>query len=225
MGYRCEVASIAGFVQQVAVSYLTHGYVFYSAGVVPEGKDPRLVDEKLVQRYGLEISKWTRARRKREGIASVSYLRHLRFFVLLATPGRHPFFEGEAKSIRDFRREPLKFASYAISVKNGHPHVRIAEPTMRDLKAYFAELSTRRSRAQLEAALHSLPFEPWAPVRRQFFELLRLINRHRAIASLEPVAASCLRLRRRPLQVFSSEPHLESPQRTPRISAVRPPSP
>ncbi len=101
MGYLCEVASIAGFVQQVAVSHLTHGYVFYSAGVVPDGKDPRLVDEKLVERYGLEISKWTRARRKREGIASVSYLRHLRFFVLLATLSRHPSFEGEAKSFRD----------------------------------------------------------------------------------------------------------------------------
>ena len=204
MGYRCEASSIAGFVQQVAVAYLTHGYVFYSAGVIPEGKDPRLVDEKLVGRYGLEISKWTRARRKRDGWASVSYLRHQRFFVLLATAGRHPFFEGEKETIRDVRREPLKFASYAMSVKSGHPHVRIAEPTMRDLKAYFAELSTRRSAAQLEAALHSLPFEPWAPVRRQFFELLRLVNRHRTIASLEPIPATCLRLRRRPVRVFSS---------------------
>src|SRR5690349_9747078 len=38
--YRCEVPSIGGFVQQLAVSYLAHGYFFYVWGIVPEGKDP-----------------------------------------------------------------------------------------------------------------------------------------------------------------------------------------
>ncbi len=72
--YRCEIATIEAFVQQVAVSYLTHGYFFWVAGVIPAGKDVRRVDAKLVERYGLEVSKWTRARRKRVGLASVAYL-------------------------------------------------------------------------------------------------------------------------------------------------------
>src|SRR5262245_30128173 len=46
--YRCEVSTPEGFVQQVAVSYLAHGYFFYVAGVIPEGKDTRRVDQKLV---------------------------------------------------------------------------------------------------------------------------------------------------------------------------------
>ena len=39
--YRCETGSVAGFVQQLAVSYLSHGYWFYVAGTVPDRKDPR----------------------------------------------------------------------------------------------------------------------------------------------------------------------------------------
>ena len=89
--YRCEVPTIAGFVQQVAVSYLVNEYFFYVAGVIREDKDPRRVDEKLVARYELDVSKWSRARRKRVGLANVAYLRHGRFFLLLSTGGRHRF--------------------------------------------------------------------------------------------------------------------------------------
>ena len=62
--YRCEVTTVAGFVQQLAVSYLVHGYWFYVTGRIPKHKDPRRVDEKLIARYGIDLSKWSRARRK-----------------------------------------------------------------------------------------------------------------------------------------------------------------
>ena len=188
--------------QQVAVSYLTHEYFFYVAGVVPEGKDARRVDEKLIERYELDVSKWTRARRKRAGLANVAYLRHGRFFVLLATAGKHRFFEDEGRAVRDFRRVPLKFGSYAISHRGGHPHVRIAEPTMKDLREGLQRLALRRSAADLGRTLHELPFEPYAPIRSQFCELLRLVNRSRSVAGLELVSKSVLRLRRRVLVVF-----------------------
>src|SRR5437870_4167820 len=88
--YRCEATSVEGFVQQLAVSYLGNGYWFYVVGEVPPGKDPRRVDEKLVARYQVDLSKWARARRKRAGLANLQYLRHGRLFVLLATHGMHP---------------------------------------------------------------------------------------------------------------------------------------
>ncbi len=103
--YRCEATSVEGFVQQLAVSYLAHGYWFYVVGQVPEGKDSRKVAEKLVARYQIDLSKWARARRKRVGLASLQYLRFGRFFVLLATHGTHAFFEEEAPSIRDARQK------------------------------------------------------------------------------------------------------------------------
>ncbi len=42
------------------------------------------------------------------------YLRFSRYFVLVATHGVHPFFEQEAKAIRDVRRIPIKFGGYSI---------------------------------------------------------------------------------------------------------------
>ena len=49
MEYRCEATSVAGFVQQLAVAYVGRGYIFYVTGEIPEKKDPRVVDAKLVQ--------------------------------------------------------------------------------------------------------------------------------------------------------------------------------
>jgi hypothetical protein len=85
MKYRAEVPTVEGFVQQLAVSYIGKGYWFYVAGHVPEGKAPEAVDAKLINRYGIGVSKWTRARRKLAGSANLQYLRHGRFFLLLAT--------------------------------------------------------------------------------------------------------------------------------------------
>jgi len=42
MKYRCEATSVTGFIQQLAVGYVRHGYFFYVVGQVPEGKDPRV---------------------------------------------------------------------------------------------------------------------------------------------------------------------------------------
>ena len=203
LAYRFEVDTIGGFVQQLAACYLARGYYFYVWGVVPDGKDPRRVDEKLVRKYGLEISKWTRARRKRAGLANVAYLRHRRFFVLLATHGEHPFFEEERGQVHDFRRRPLKFGGYAISHRGGHPHVRIEEQTAQDITAYVLEHAARRPAAWLGTLLGRLPFEPYAPVRRQLLQILRRANECRARAGLEPLPSSVLRLRRQIVRVFA----------------------
>ena len=58
--YRYRATSIEGFVQQLAVSYVTHGYWFYVSGWIPQGKDPEKTDAKLIERYGIDVSKWTR---------------------------------------------------------------------------------------------------------------------------------------------------------------------
>ena len=207
MDYRYETATIEGFVQQLAVSYVAHGYWFYVTGVIPEGKDPRRVDEKLLGKYGIEISKFTRARRKLAGQASVQYLRHRRFFVIAATHGAHRFFSsvvdgGEGERIRDCRKVPIRFASYAISYHGGHAHVRIDVDTFRELKAYFLDHACHWSTARLEGAIRGLPFEPYAPVRGQLVSLWRLVNRVRKTAQLEPLAFDCLKLRRRIVKPF-----------------------
>ena len=201
MEYRCVATSVEGFVQQLAVAYITHGYWFYVTGNIPRGKDPTAVDAKLIERYAIAISKWARCRRKKQGLASIHYLRYRRFFVLSATKGRHEFFLFERAVIRDVRRIPLKFAGYSISVKRGidgrlHPSVRIHPDELRKLRAYLLELAPRRSVDSLSAVLASVPFEPYAPIRRQLLNILRGVNRVRNAAGLEPVPIAALRLRR-----------------------------
>lgn len=206
VGYQCEATSVEGFVQQLAVSYLGHGFCFYVLGEIPPSKDPGSVDAKLIARYGIGRSRWARARRKRAGMANMHYLRFERTFVLLASHGRHPFFE-EEPGFRDARRDAIRFGGYSISLKRGtdgrmHPSVRIHPNEYGKLRAYLLELARRRSVENLSAVFAALPFEPYAPVRRQLLNLLRIVNRARKEAGFEPVPTSALRLRRRVVRPF-----------------------
>lgn len=200
--YRHVAITPEGFVQQLAVGYITHGYWFYVVGTVPDGKEPADVDRKLIRRYGIDISKWARARRKRSGLANVHYLRHGRFFVLLATHGLHPVFQHEANVLRDCRRAPIRFAGYSVSCRGGHAHVRIDKETYLEFKAWMLERSSFVSVEQLCNAFREVPFEPYAPVRRQLLAVWRAVNRARGAASLELLPVDCIRLRRRIVRPF-----------------------
>ena len=202
MTYRHEATSVAGFIQQLAVAYLTHGYWFFVTGVVPDGKDPQRTDAKLLGRYGVDISRWTRTRRKRQGLANVHYLRFRRFFVLLASHGRHPFFELEAGNIRDARRTPIRFYGYAVSYRHGHAHVRIDGEDYLWLKEQLVGSACRRSATDLVAEFQRVPFEPYAPVRRQLLCIWLAVNRQRKAAGLDQVPVTAIRLRRRIVKPF-----------------------
>ena len=208
MAYRCVATSVAGFVQQLAVAYVTNGYWFYVPGWVPDAKDPASVDRKIVRQYGIDLSKWTRARRKKMGEARVQYLRCGRFFVILATHGEHPFFAAEGRQVRDIRRQPIHFMDYAIGCRKGrdgqtwHPSVRIEREVMRELKARFAAMAVRHSVEEICRELRRVDYEPYAPVRDQLRGVLRAVNRHRERAGLEPVPPNGLRLHRAPVRPF-----------------------
>ncbi|MBI5388521.1 MAG: hypothetical protein HZA90_27970 [Verrucomicrobia bacterium] len=204
--YRCTATSIEGFVQQLAVAYVTHGYWFYVTGWIPEDKDPRKTDEKLVRQYGLNVSKWTRCRRKKAGLASVQYLRYERFFVLVATHGQHALFVNEPY-FQDLRENPLEFAGYSIGCRRGwdgnhHASVRLSRGRWQTLRNSFAWLALRPDVEDVAAAFRTIPAAPYAPVRRQLLQLLGQVNRRRKAANLEMVPVSALRLRRSPVAPF-----------------------
>jgi hypothetical protein len=200
--YRCEAATVEGFIQQLAVSYLKNGYFFYVTGHVREGKDPRSVDRKLLDRYGIEVSKFTRARQKKAGRANLQYLRHGQFFVILATLGVHPLFSEERDTIRDARRVPIKYAGYSVGYRGGRASVRIDRGTELNLKAYFEDIATKASAESLAAQIRRLPFEPYAPVYDQLRGILRAVNEQRRVAGLTAVPFSAVRIRRRIVKPF-----------------------
>jgi hypothetical protein len=200
--YNCEATTVEGFIQQLAVCYVGRGYWFYVTGFIPPDKDPWAVDEKLIGRYGIDISKWARARRKQTGQASVQYLRFRRFFVLLATPGNHRFFIEEAGRIQDVRSVPIVVSSYSVSSRAGRVHVRIERNEYLRIKSYFTEQATRLTEQRIEAELRALPFEPYAPVRTQLLTITRAINRKRNSAGLPAISRHCLRFKRRIYRPF-----------------------
>jgi len=192
MEYRCVATTVAGFVQQLAVAYITHGYWFYVAGEIPEGKDPATVDAKLIDRYGIAITKWARCRRKKRGLANMQYLRHERFFVLLATKGGHEFFERERASFRDVRRVPIKFAGYSIGCRKNcdgrwHASVRIERGLHAGMKACLVEFGLRGGSLAVVREFGMVRHQPYAPIRRQLREAWRAMNRARRAAGRDSV--------------------------------------
>jgi hypothetical protein len=204
--YRYEARSVEGFVQQLAVGYVARGYRFYVSCRIPPDKDPVGIDRKLVERYGLDISKYVRCRRRRQGEASVQYLRHGRFFVLIATPGHHPFFERE-HDWRDIREHPLSYGGYSIGSRRGqdarfHASVRIGRRELERLAARVDRIALVPDIDRLFRFWQRLRFEPYAPIRRQLFRLFWRMNDRRKAAGLELVPVRALRMQRRPLSPF-----------------------
>lgn len=208
MSYRCVATSPEGLVQQVAVSYLRHGYWFYVTGWIKRGKDPESVDRKLIEKYGIGISERERSRRKRRGVANLQYIRYENWFVILATEGHHPFKQQERNQIRDCRRVPIKFEGYSISyrrcgvttVGGGSPKwrssVRIDHETYRDLREFFLERACRRSVDNLKNDFSRIPYARYAPVRRQLLMLLKSVNAARSRSGYDLIPTTDLRLRR-----------------------------
>lgn len=204
-----------GFVQQIACCYLRDGYWFYVTGRIPDRKTPEDVDRKLIEKYGIAVSESTRARRKKLGQANLQYIRYQRFFVILATHGTHRLFDDEVESIRDIRRIPLQFEGYSISYRRGgrtrsgqpddkwHAHVAIERRHYLELKAHLLELARHRSADNLALQFYRVPFEPYAPVRRQLLNLHRAVNRTRKRSGFSTIPIEAIPLRRRILKPFS----------------------
>ena len=206
--------------QIVASNYLPHGYYFYVCGKVPDGKDPRLIDEKILSKYGIELSRQQRARRKQQGFANLHYVRYQSLFVILATHGRHPFFAAESNSVKDIRKHPLHFHGYAISVKRGgflkkepgqqtasadgrfRARVTIGREAFRNLGSGILDIATHRTAETLRWEFWNQPFEPYAPIRKQLLKLLRAVNAKRTAMGYEKLDPDCIRYRRNIVKPF-----------------------
>ena len=207
--YRYEATSVAGFIQQRAVAYVARGYSRYVTGEIPERKAVESTDRKILEHYGIELSPSARWRRKKVGKAAVQYLRHGHFFVLLASAtGRHPFLVEESE-VKDIRTHPLKYGGYSVSYRSStatgrcHASVRIEAREYEALKHYLLNRALTCSVEELFGLFRSLPYEPYAPVRRQLLRLLAAVNERRRRAGLDAVSWGCIRLARRSVSVFS----------------------
>ncbi len=231
MKYRCEATSVEGFVQMLASNYLPHGYWFYITGHVPPNKSPEAIDAKLLDKYSISLSRQQRSRRKRLGFANLHYLRYGDFFVILATHGKHLFFESEGEAVRDIRKFPLRFYGYSLTVRRGgylkkgageesaspdgryRVRVTIARDRFSTLYHDLLDRAAHRSLDSLRWELWNQPFEPYAPIRKQMLRLLRGVNQVRASMGYEKVPTDSIRYQRKivkPFETAGHSDHLES---------------
>ena len=216
-GYRCVATSPEGLVQQVAVSYLRHGYWFYVTGRIKPDKDPALLDQKLITKYGIDINEREKADRKQRGLANMQYIRHGNWFVLLATEGHHAFKQQERNQIRDCRRHPIRFEGYSISYRRSpitpkgggepkwHACVRIDGPTYKQLKSYFLDRAVHRNAKSLSQDFARVPYARYAPVRRQLLNILRAVNKARSKQRFDELLPSSVKLKRAIVRPFEPE--------------------
>ena len=216
-GYRCVATSPEGLVQQVAVSYLRHGYWFYVTGRIKPDKDPLTLDAKLIAKYGIDINEREKTDRKRRGLANMQYIRHGSWFLLLATEGHHAFKQQERTQIRDCRRHPIRFEGYSISYRRSpitpkgggepkwHACVRIDGPTYRQLKSYFLDRAVHRKAKALAQDFARVPYARYAPVRRQLLNVLRAVNKARSKQRFDELPHSAVKLRRVIVKPFDEE--------------------
>ena len=194
--YHAEATSVAGFLQVLCANYLPRGCVFYVEGRLKSHMDARVIDADIIGRYEIAISKHARCWRKSQGMAVVHLLRYRLFFLLLASAGRHRFFEREA-NIKDARDSPVHFGDYTVSSLGGHSCVRLAPKIEQQLRCYFLELACCRSAAEIAREFTALPYEPFKPVVWQELKILRAVNAKRKIGGKGPVPEDCIRRRRR----------------------------
>ncbi len=217
--YRCEASSPEAVVQLIAASYLRHGYYWYATGKIPDGKPPEPVDQKLIAKYGIEISEWQRSKRRKSGLANAQYLRYGQWFILMLTEGHHALHQpsangGEGEHIKDCRRIPIRFSGYSISYRRSgiaqtgggptkwHAHVRLDAVTYAEMKAYFETIAVHRSPENLAAEFAKITYARYAPVRRQLLNILRRVNELRHRQSFSQLPYSVLNLRRSPVKIY-----------------------
>ena len=146
------------------------------------------------------------------GTAGIHYLRHNRFFLLIATHGKHILFTDHATTIRDIRRQALHIGGYDVRYtysereKRWKVFVRLDRETYGNLRADMLALAIRtshRSPDTLEQEFRQLRWQPYEPVRQQLAAVLKAVNRRRRYAGYAPVSPSAIPTMRRITTVFS----------------------
>lgn len=214
--YKWNATTLEGFIQQLAVAYVARKYFFYVTGCVPTRLSAAEHDERMLAKFDVARSKWSRYRRRQQRgpdgfpLANVQYLRFRNFWVLLATAGHHRFFDehfradvhGGERQYWDVREKPIAFGGYSIGWR-GRVTVRMTLLAYRQLRTHFVERAILGySTANLEREFGGFPFEAYAGVSRQVQAIHRAVNRVRRTAGLPMVPKNCLRVKRRVVRPF-----------------------
>ena len=198
-GVRYECVSENAMIQQIVLLVSRFGYQFWSPVTLPVFKKPMNTDAKIIERFTLFDRKRVKPCSLQQP-AKVRYLRFDRFGILLATHGRHRFFEEEP--YQDIRTSPIELFGYRVGMtrkgkaRRWSASVRLTQEQLAIIRQ--ALLGQPRC-----CSFSSMPLLMYGGVVRQLFALLREVNTVRLRAGLPPLPYSALPpLKRKSLKVF-----------------------
>jgi len=213
------VRHIDGALSQL-VRLISHGYYFIFYEELTEDKDPKKLDEKLIDIWELEKPPWKREARRRGKAPSIWYLRYRQHYFLLSTRGRsvaknregepHPFFEEYPTT--NVQRKALTFCGYSIRYPRSHVsgkhelRVSLDDRTydyVKDTILLKAINQRYQKREAIEAEFARLPYQPYAGVQRQLHGILEQVNKRRSrYVGFEPARKDCIPSRMRVVRVY-----------------------
>jgi len=209
--YRYEVKSVDGFLSQVVRYVANGGHYFYIRVKVPEGKDPRAVAEKLLDRYDIRKKRWQRKKRHLKETASIHLLLYQEVIVIILTHGKHKaFYDDHRSQVRDIRQTtPLKVFGYTIRYRDDEGrrkvYIRLDDETNRKVKAHMLTIcvwDTYRDKEALEREFRRLPYQPYEPVFAQLISIGRQVNRARRRRGFDEIDLDSIVWKRRLGTVF-----------------------
>ena len=190
-----------GFIQKVALDYVQYGFRLYMTGPIPERfrDDPFALDDAVVSKWGVSVSRWTHYRRREQRQATFKYLRYadpydptLDFWALLATEGTvlrkwkgKSLDLAAAGDVRRFHDSPLRVWGHSIScyrddqTRKWKPSVRIERREFLQLRAYFLTEIWRRDRRAIEREFRNLHYMRLGGVKHQYRQIIDALNKKR----------------------------------------------
>lgn len=177
------------YLLQQLVYLVGRGYYYYHVGYIKIDKldKAKKIDEKIINKYNINLSKDQRARRKKKKLANFYYLRWNCIFIILHTDGNldieldDSFYDmrvkhKEADRLKIKVSEVLEF-NIALQYKNSSDKrsvtVTLSNSTYKNFKAEIEEFIQQKQVKKLEQFFENLRGLPaWNGVIKQEYKLL-----------------------------------------------------
>lgn len=182
VGYQYEVETWQGLIQQL-VYMLGRGCFWYCITVLPRKKKDKWhqIDQKLIRKYGTEMDKFKRARRKKKGLMNFYYLRWGSLAIILHTAGDVDSSVKMDDIFKDARITPLSIhVSHLVKLRvyrtGGRWTVCLARETYQGHKAVLAEVAQTKNVFEMVQTFDQLNAYPaWAGIINQKHRLARYL--------------------------------------------------
>lgn len=182
--YQYKVGNYQGMLQML-VYLIGRGYFFYCLVHLPTQKRDKWdkVDQKLIDKYQCEKSKWQRSRAKVKGDANFYYLRLDALAVILHTPGAFPDTILADDPFEDIRKKPCtlqitELTAFDVSVtKEKKVSVKLNSKTYQGLKDNIAQTAELKSKELLIREYNKVNgFPAWAGIIAQKRQLAKHVQ-------------------------------------------------